>query len=90
MAEGSAYETEKETGRGKRKKVRNRFFDSDSDEEIIRRNNKKSISAPPSVPFKRVSVKKTVQKAKNELSNCLLPITSFPSSKVSFNVYNEY
>jgi len=59
VAEGSAYETEKETGRGKRKKVRNRFFDSDSDEEIIRRN-KKSISAPPTVLFKHASIKKTV------------------------------
>jgi len=43
VTESSAYEIEKETGRGKRKKIRNRLFDSD--EEIIRRNNKKSISA---------------------------------------------
>jgi len=63
VTEGSTYETEKEIERGKRKKVRNRFFDSDSDEEIIRRNNKKSIPLP-SVPFKCASVKKTVQNKK--------------------------
>lgn len=84
VAEGSAYETEKETGRGKRKRVRNKLFeDTDSDEEIINRS-KKSIPAPPSVPFKRVSVRKEIKKTENKLDNCLFPVTFFPPSKVSY------
>lgn len=84
MAEGSAYETEKETGRGKRKKVRNRLFeDTDSDEEIVK-HSKKSVPAPPNIPFKRVPVRKDIiQKPENELNNRFFPMTSFPPSKVS-------
>ncbi|XP_067210146.1 uncharacterized protein [Linepithema humile] len=82
VAEGSAYETEKETGRGKRKGVQNRLFeDTDSDEEIVNRS-KKSVLAPPSVPFKHVPVRKEIiQKTGNELNYCLFPVTSFPPSK---------
>lgn len=84
VAEGSNYETEKETGRGKRKKIRNRLFEhTDSDEEIVK-HSEKAIPAPPAVSFKRVSARNDIiQKTGNELNNCLSPMTSFPPSKVS-------
>ncbi|XP_026831327.1 uncharacterized protein LOC105283118 isoform X4 [Ooceraea biroi] len=82
VAEDSAYETEKETGRGKRKRMRNRMFENtDSDEENTR-CNKKSIPAPPSVPFKcSESRKNVIQKTGHELNNHPLPSTSFPLTK---------
>jgi len=84
VAEGSVYETEKETGRGKRKKIRNRFFLTDSDEEIVvEKLNKKSVPEPPSVPFKPSVKKNIIQKTENELNNPFYPMTSFSSSKVS-------
>lgn len=44
VAEGSVYETEKEIGRRKRKKRRNRLFeDSESDEEIKKCKKKLSL-----------------------------------------------
>lgn len=84
IAEGSAYETEKEIGRGKRKRIRNRLFeDTDSDEETVKRN-KKSIPAPPSIPFKCKQVKENMtQEAECELNNNL-PTVSFSPSKVSY------
>jgi len=87
VAEGSAYETEKETGRGKRKKVWNRFFDSDFDKEIIRRNNKKSFQHRQ-VFLSNASVK--IQYKTQKMSSVIVFFQWFPSSKVSLNVYNEY
>lgn len=85
VAEGSAYETEKKTGRGKRKRVRNRLFedtDTDFDKDIIKRR-KKSIPAPPSIPFKSMQIKKNItQKSEPELNN-RLPMASCSSTKVS-------
>lgn len=86
MAEGSAYETEKETGRGKRKRVRNKLFDdTDSDEDIITKRNKKSIPAPPSVPLKHILVRKDIiqNKENNELANSHSTTSFFPL-KVSY------
>lgn len=51
VAEGLAYETEKGTGRGKRKRIQNRLFEEFSSDEESAKRNKKSIPPPPSVPF---------------------------------------
>ncbi|XP_018398538.1 PREDICTED: uncharacterized protein LOC108776425 [Cyphomyrmex costatus] len=84
VAEGSAYETEKETGRGKRKKVQKKLFsDSDSDEDITK-HNKKSIPLPPSVPFKCKQVKENkLKKAERELSSM---VSSSPLKVLKNNV----
>lgn len=79
VAEGSTYETEKEIGRGKRKIKRNRLFhDSDSDE--IKKYSKKSIPAPPSVPFKSIQ-RKIIHKPKQK---GLLPKACSPPTEVSY------
>lgn len=82
VAEGSAYETEKEIGRGKRKKRRNRLFeDSESDEEI-KKCKKKLIPAPPSVPFKCIRKKNVIENPQHKFKNFSTKATS-PSTKVS-------
>lgn len=65
MAVGSCYETEKECGKGKRKKIRNRVFESsDSDEEITNiKRSKKLVPAPPNVPFKHTQEKDIFKKS---------------------------
>lgn len=81
VAEGFAYETEKEIGRGKRKRKRNRFFE-DSDSEEIKKCKGKSVPAPSNVPFEKISTKNTTKEPKHGL-NLLLPNTSSLLTKVS-------
>lgn len=82
MAEGSAYETEKEIGRGKRKKKQKRLFDDSESDEEIKKCNKKLIPAPPSVPFQRIQKKNVIKNPQHKLKN--LPAkASSPSTKVS-------
>lgn len=66
--------------------MRNKLFDdTDSDEDIITKRNKKSIPAPPSVPLKHIPVRKDIiqNKENNELINSH-STTSFSPLKVSY------
>lgn len=64
--ENSAYETEKELGKGKRKRIKKIIqSDSDSDFEI---RKKSKFPAPPKVPFKSQDIKINKAKKLNLLS----------------------
>lgn len=78
--ENSAYETEKELGKGKRKRFPKIISDNDSDIEI---RKKSKFPAPPKIPLKYQDIKTSRYKGSQNVKNKIKKLNS--SSKISLD-----